>query len=244
MNSHICYMKHQNFLIIISLILTIFWNCSSSQKLNEAELKKKYNAAIKDAEIAEASEISDKLTEISPINLKLAWKKFGKEDYVKMLTWTNWDGYSKSIGKQIPVEREVWVTAFPDVQEFCKKNNGKNLILRLEQLLGLPSNNKKTRFVELWVRPIDMFRPAPDPEINDNRAELTYPKNVKKEHVKWIELMRASSYSENGYPWTRLGYTYDWGNLNTEVGMSEFVVKKNSKIYIESDTANEEYCKD
>jgi hypothetical protein len=26
------------------------------------------------------------------------------------------------------------------------------------------------------------------------------------------------------YPWTSLGYTYDWGNPFTHVGLSEFVV--------------------
>ena len=28
-----------------------------------------------------------------------------------------------------------------------------------------------------------------------------------------------------GYPWTRLGYTYDWGNPKTPVGLSEFVLR-------------------
>ncbi|MBF0495604.1 MAG: hypothetical protein HQK58_03355 [Deltaproteobacteria bacterium] len=28
-----------------------------------------------------------------------------------------------------------------------------------------------------------------------------------------------------GYPWTRLGYTYDWGNAENHVGLSEFVIR-------------------
>jgi len=28
-----------------------------------------------------------------------------------------------------------------------------------------------------------------------------------------------------GYPWTQLGYTYDWGNAKNHVGLSEFVLK-------------------
>ena len=27
------------------------------------------------------------------------------------------------------------------------------------------------------------------------------------------------------YPWTRLGYTYDWGNPRNLVGLSEFVLR-------------------
>jgi hypothetical protein len=38
------------------------------------------------------------------------------------------------------------------------------------------------------------------------------------------------------YPWTSLGYTYDWGNPDNHVGLSEFVVngKKSdgSKIFV------------
>jgi hypothetical protein len=28
-----------------------------------------------------------------------------------------------------------------------------------------------------------------------------------------------------GYPWTRLGYSYDWGNPKNPVGLSEFVLR-------------------
>ena len=28
-----------------------------------------------------------------------------------------------------------------------------------------------------------------------------------------------------GYPWTRLGYTYDWGNPDSDLGLSEFIIR-------------------
>lgn len=46
----------------------------------------------------------------------------------------------------------------------------------------------------------------------------------------WFQNRRAWVYSftlsSAPYPWTGLGYTYDWGNVKTPVGLSEFVLNK------------------
>jgi len=44
------------------------------------------------------------------------------------------------------------------------------------------------------------------------------------------------------YPWTQLGYTYDWGNPETEVGLSEFVIKTNSKVKVNRIESTLKYC--
>ena len=41
-----------------------------------------------------------------------------------------------------------------------------------------------------------------------------------------------SSYFDGKYPWTRLGYTYDWADNGEEYGLSEFVVRKNSEVKV------------
>jgi hypothetical protein len=38
------------------------------------------------------------------------------------------------------------------------------------------------------------------------------------------------------YPWTRLGYTYDWAPDAKEVGMSEYVLQTGSGIWVEQTT--------
>lgn len=43
-------------------------------------------------------------------------------------------------------------------------------------------------------------------------------------------IARFSSWGQ--YPWTRLGYTYDWG-AEDEYGLTEFLVLKNSTIEVE-----------
>ncbi len=48
---------------------------------------------------------------------------------------------------------------------------------------------------------------------------------------EWYENRTATIYNTSGdvdtwgWPWTRLGYTYDWGNKDNHVGLSEFVVR-------------------
>lgn len=231
--------------IIYSIILSIwFFSC---QTMTEKEsLGKRYSDAIQDAEIAEPDEISNQLTAIKQGNKQLSWKKIGKDNYVKMVTWTSWEGYDSQTGKELINSRETWVTVFPELKNFCKDINSPppELTLRLEQLLGLPPKGDKTRFIEFWVKPRDLFRPSPDPEIDDTVAELDFPNNATAQHKEWINQLKKNSYGPNGYPWTRLGYTYDWGNKKSKIGLSEFVIQKNAKVFVDSVSMTQLYCKD
>lgn len=217
------------------------------------DLGEVYAAALQDAKVAESAEIIDELTAITPDNPALTWQS--DSGRILMVTWTSWNGYDSLVGQETKLAREVWVTATPQVQAFCQSYAATPeapLILRLEQLLGLPMNNGKTRFVELWVNPADMFRPSPDGEINDSVAELEIPGPERfpsqqdyEFHRDWYNLqMSLQNYDDptKGYPWTRLGYTYDWGNPESEVGLSEFVVAASSTVAVEKVYLTEEYC--
>jgi len=72
----------------------------------------------------------------------------------------------------------------------------------------------------------------PDNEITDNSAQLTFPADIDSSYQVWYEDNIIYSYFPMRYPWTRLGYTYDWGSPTTEIGLSEFVIKKNSQIIV------------
>lgn len=214
---------------------------------DQETLKKEYSAAVVDAAVAEPSEISKNLVAIVPANERLVWKNRGDAVNARVLvvTWTSYNGYDNQVGKPYTMSREVWVTTVPEVKNFCKQNSVRNA-LRLEQLLGLPPNNGKTKFVEMWVRPADLYRPSADPEITDSEAETDFPApncyiTVSDEFRKWYNNQKAQSYGDNGYPWTRLGYTYDWGNKKSHVGMSEFVILPGSTVEINSVASTEEY---
>jgi len=141
-------------------------------------------------------------------------------------------------------KKDMWVTAFPQVRNFCKtiKGDKKN---RLERYLGLPLNTSKSRFVELYVRPVDLFRPCRDKEIHDNFCTHQFGPNTTPEFKQWIENTYALSFPEKGVgvPWTRMGYTYDWGNIINPIGASEYIVRPNSEVFVLSITPLEEYCR-
>ncbi len=217
----------------------------------QAELERRFRAAVSDAEIAEPSEISDQLTIIDASNSNLV--RDAATGRVLVATWTSWSGYDALVGQETTTTRETWVTVVPEMQNFCKAYPATAdvpLNLRLEQLLGLPANNGKTRVVQLWVPTEDLFRPSPDPEITDSVAQLempeasAFPSQQDYEFSRdWFNLQRSLSYdAKNGYPWTRLGYTYDWGNPESEVGLSEFVVWAKTTVKVESVTQNAQYC--
>ncbi|ACY17910.1 hypothetical protein [Haliangium ochraceum] len=201
-----------------------------------------YQAAVDDAEVVEASEIYDGLVAINDENMDLVRDD---QDRVLVATWTSFEGYDGEVGNDsYTLAVEVWVTVVPEVQEFCRDSGlqGDDLSLRLEQLLGLPPEDGKNRVVQLWVPPEALFRPSPDPEVDDSVAELDFPQNTAQAHIDWIENLRMSSYGDGGYPWTQLGYTYDWNPDTPEIGLSEFVITQGSTVGVESVTMNDAYC--
>jgi hypothetical protein len=145
---------------------------------------------------------------------------------------------------------DTWVTVVPEIKNFFANTAPKPL--RLAQLMGMPpeaaaSGNALERkyMLELWVAPKDLFRPCPDTEISDTVCELDFPldafhtpdlTNLVRattgpdygtfmNYPTWFANQVRYSYTPgaNPYPWTRLGYTYDWGSSN-HVGLSEFVL--------------------
>jgi len=87
-----------------------------------------------------------------------------------------------------------------------------------------------------------MFRPSPDLEIDDTVASLDFPVGTPQEHIDWFDNLKATSYGDDGYPWTRLGYTYDWYPDMTDIGLSEFVIRKGTTVMVESVSAQDAYC--
>ena len=236
-----------------AFILSLFYlltACSIQPRISQQiDLKQEYSNAITDAEVVEPLEISKDLIAIVPWDTNLVWKDNAENKRLLVVTWTSWNGYDEKIGQTMELSREIWVTAAPELKNFCKKQKLKKekITLRLEQLLGLPPGNGKTKFVEMWVSPNDLFRPSPDPEISDHEAELDFPASnlfltVDENYISWFNNLKENSYEDNGYPWTRLGYTYDWGNPSNEIGLSEFVIRKGATVEIHSVTMTLDYC--
>lgn len=121
-----------------------------------------------------------------------------------------------------------------------------NMALKVKLSLGLPPDATLDAFVSFWVPPSSLFRPAPDNEITDSTAGLDIPHDVEEWYRRWFNELRSHQYFQSAnpdndaYPWTQLGYTYDWAEDGR--GVSEFVIRTGGEVVVESITPMEEYC--
>ena len=240
-----------------------------------AGLAQDYDAAIADAKDARPGEIVRRLTAFaspeatdvfSPVTTQ--WKIIDGQWHVLVTTWAgnylfqkNWPVNST---QTLEETTNLWVAPALQIRNFFKDSgfypqSQEAMILRLEQLYGLPRNSGKKGFVEMWVRPVDLFRPSADPEVTDHEAELDFPWKTSRfmaastaqvreygqpamTYEAWFGNRTATIYTQDAdatwetrYPWTRLGYTYDWANdayNHNHVGLDEFVLCGNSTIVV------------
>ncbi|MEM9546010.1 MAG: hypothetical protein AAGA77_08550, partial [Bacteroidota bacterium] len=199
---------------------------------SEAENRYLYRQSIETAMSPAPGKICNDLVSIVPQNQDLVWKTIDREDYLLVVTWKNNVSYYKPYLDSTfynTGDYSIWITTAPELLNRMKKDNPSDVDLRLKQLLGLPPNSVYNYFVEFWVRPSDLFRPCPDNEITDSRCGLCFSENEDASYIAWINDNRISRYYNcdlfDNYPWTQLGYTFDWNKDNkSHVGLSEFVI--------------------
>jgi hypothetical protein len=153
---------------------------------------------------------------------------------------------------------DTWVTAVPEVQNKCRQFKTYGLAMRLRELLGLQPDTKVIYFVTFKVRRDDIFRPTvnPDPTTRwpcSDPAQKTcgevFPKDVSSSHVAFIANQMLSSYlvspqhnEDYSYPWTRLGYTYNWRPGADRYGASEYVIRSGSLVTVTATQDYASYC--
>ena len=228
-------------LIYYVALLTILFGsgCTKDDPANpidpKGQLEMLYQAAVADAIIADSSEICDSLWQINNGNSKLEWKTINNEKYVLVGNFNKYpDSYSDT--SVINSWGLIWVFIPEQFKARLKSTTiiDNDTIMRISQLLGMPPTTTNNYIVELWVKPADLYRPAADPEIDDSTAGLYLSENANPEYTQWFNQNIYDSYfgQWTHYPWTRLGYTYDWANPATEVGMSEYCIKTNSVLFV------------
>ncbi len=225
--------KASNHLLLVILTFTfpplVF---SSGQDLNN---QLTYWNAIEDASVVEPSE----RLELKAINTH----------NVKAVIWTP-KQYAGSYvpGKETTISwGDLWITLVPEVRKECGAFNNSSpdgdLNLRIEQLLGLPPTGEDRVFVTLQVEAQDIFRPCAQPDIDTTRCNpVPDGYHMSEEHAGFYASQTMNSYKKNGYPWTRLGYTYDWNPNTGDYGASEYVVRKGSVVKVLAVTETEGYC--
>lgn len=205
-----------------------------------------YKQSIVNSIYPDSSKIYSNLVQINESNDKLIRKYINKEEYILVCTWKqNVSFYAKDTVFNTG-NWPLWVTTAPELKNRIKSEVVKDTNLRLIQLLGLPPESKYSYFVEIWVRPQDLFRPCPDKEITDGKCDLCFPVGTDSDHIKWINENRISRYYQcnlyDQYPWGQLGYTYDWNPDNkSHVGLSEFIIGTNKTVYINRIVTTQDY---
>jgi hypothetical protein len=240
--------------------LSVFAGTASAASPDGADLQKRFIEAISDAAVPTPAKIDDRLVPIRRDNPALRWENDSPDARVKVVSWMSEDAFQRyySQPEDLPADKSapptwgtmMWVTAVPQVRDFCRALGTRDnaaITNRLLQLIGLPPTGKNARFVEMWVSPKDMMRPCPDREVDDNRCEVDAASDVD-DYRAWFTGNFAKSYSVSGAPWTRLGYTYDWApasdtaNPHKPKGVSEFILKPGAPYTISGRFTTLEYC--
>ncbi|MBB4637441.1 hypothetical protein [Longimicrobium terrae] len=179
---------------------------------------------------------------------------------VRVVTLGTWN---PSTGPQT-MQRQTWVTVVPEVRDSCDDWTGEDVKMRLRQLLGLHPADSVAYFVEITAPAAAMFRPTVDPAVTTQwpcaggpsaSCGLQFPAGVDTAHVVWMANQMLSSwqvpngYPQSGqgqpglgYPWTRLGYTYNWHPGSPRYGASEYLVRQGAQVNITAVNTIAAYC--
>ncbi|MDX1342187.1 MAG: hypothetical protein R3227_07530 [Reinekea sp.] len=221
-------------------------------------LDESYQQAVIDAAQVMDGENVNQLTPISTTNNQLLRDDQGR---IKVVTWKSTAAFENYIAgtTQTPANPEFayWVTVAPQVQTFCQQwtqqhaddadlNAARDL--RLKQLLGLHPSWQYDLFVEMWIQPQDVFRPCVDPSPEDTQCNLNFEGSAPEvdginDYTQFYQQLYMKSFrAAPGVPWTGLGYTYDWADNGTAVGLSEFMTKPAASIEIIRAVPTADYC--
>ncbi len=182
----------------------------------------------------------------------------GKE--VTVATWKRANQVSRYKDK---APDDTWVTVEPYLKEFCRAfakshdGNVDELTQRLEQRLGLPPAAGYDTFVRIRLReatPKTIFRPCSNPATDKTLCEAGPPSDSPSgektaKYAAWFYKQYYTAYGlprPNLYPWTALGYTFDWAQGSDgqflRYGESEFVIPRGAPIEVLGAMTTAEYC--
>ncbi|SEW36124.1 hypothetical protein [Chitinophaga arvensicola] len=226
-----------------------FSSCSKDDNTPEPKppvytMDQLYAQAVDNAMIADSSEITDALWPITPDNPDLQWKTINGQPYVLMGTFMRFPS-SYPVGDSI---NTVWGESWLFIPKQMKTRIGpgftptSDTITRICQLLGLPPVNAKTNthIATMWVNASRLYRPAGNPSITTKTTGAVPVSGVSADFTTWFNNYIIFAYyrpltsaTDAHYPWTRLGYTYDWAPGANRVGLSEYVMQPSSGAWVE-----------
>ena len=206
------------FLFSFLIGICLLCNSCSVQTLPDEEL---YADAVRNTHLFSKSKIYDLVT-LSKGDKLVTY--IG--DKVLMATFHN-------VPKFYPIDRDIklsidvlWLVSYKELES--KLSNTANCTnKRIIQILGERMDSNYSNLSLVLIDPHKLLRPAylQDPFINEMALSLT---TSDKTFETWFYQMKAGK----DYPWTALGYTYDWGNSGDVYGLSEFILRKGDTYHV------------
>lgn len=198
-----------------------------------------YDAAVRDAMTVELEELHPLVS----LEKKAPYATYDAQGRILLLTFHKYpDSYPN--GADVSLSwGEVWTFTGGELADWVDEN-GEDVAdwpLRFRQLIGLSPDNEATHFTAMWVKPEDIVRPAYLQETGEVQMTVALAKDTDEEFKVWFDGNVIRSYFDSAYPWTRLGYTYDWAAGGREYGLSEFLVKKGSAVTVAYTSTTEEF---
>ena len=201
-----------------------------------------FNAAVRDAVFIEDDEILP-LVNISKDDENVLWDDKGRVLVAFMHKYPD----SYPTGEDIELKwGNVWCVP---AKEMCKwvQKNGEGVTdwtTRLHQVLGMPTSKEYNTVTAIWVDAKLLYRPA---NVSDPNAKMeakykaTGDEAFDKKFKEFFDGNIVWSYFDSAFPWTRLGYTYDWADNGTDYGLSEFLIFNGAKAKVEYTYNVEDY---
>lgn len=168
----------------------------------------------------------------------LEWTERGGRQFVLVCSMT--DGEYAGVwtaGRQFVTDGyTLWVVLPYELEERMRRmplmGDSLECRMRMLQLLGLPPDSPYDRLLFFYADRSTLLRPCPNPDVGACAAPDVSPGDLPAPYRKWFEARMALSYGEeNPYPWTRLGYTYDWHrDAAQRRGLGEFIVPGGTEV--------------
>lgn len=188
-----------------------------------------FSLAVQDAVFAKEEEISPLVTLTEDDDL-VSWDDKGR---VLLCTWHNYpDSYP--VNEKVTTDWGlVWAFTDREIMSYAKElAAAKDPQMRLKQLVAFAPDSEHSTVTGFWVDPADVKRPAYQYDPTDESMSTTFDENVDEEFKAWFDENILSSYFYGAYPWTRLGYTYDWADNGKEYGLTEFIVDQGTEVEV------------
>ncbi len=215
---------------------------SAEQASAPPTVQELYHRAVVDAMTIEPDELLPLITlaEDAPL---CSWK----DGRTLLLTWHSYpDSYVP--GQDFTLSYgAVWTFTDKEIRKRFREEKERGVTdwdTRLRQLIGVPPDRKYTHFTAMWTRPEDILRPGYSWRLEQTVGTDGFPEKPDAGYKAWFDGNIIWSYFDSAYPWTRLGYTYDWGGGGeSDYGLSEFLILKDAVVTVEFTLTTEDFIR-